>query len=203
MNKIKLKDVAEITMGQSPESKFVSTQKIGLPLLNGPAEFSERHPNPVQYTSSSKRLAEPKDILFCVRGSTTGRINVADQKYSIGRGLASIRHKKHSSLNTYVKAILQFNLKKLLGGTLGSVFPNLTKENLFELEFFGHDLKTQEKISSILSTLDNKISINNQINDNLERMAKTLYDYWFVQFDFPDENGKPYKSSGGKMIWNE
>ncbi|MCL1647666.1 restriction endonuclease subunit S [Elizabethkingia anophelis] len=61
----------------------------------------------------------------------------------------------------------------------------------------------QQKIASILSSLDDKIELNSKINDNLERMAKTLYDYWFVQFDFPNENGKPYKSSGGKMIWNE
>ncbi|WP_444243592.1 restriction endonuclease subunit S [Elizabethkingia anophelis] len=61
----------------------------------------------------------------------------------------------------------------------------------------------QQKIASILSSLDDKIELNSKINDNLERMAKTLYDYWFVQFDFPDENGKPYKSSGGKMICNE
>jgi len=55
----------------------------------------------------------------------------------------------------------------------------------------------------ILSALDAKIELNNQINSELEKMAKTLYDYWFVQFDFPNENGKPYKSSGGKMVWNQ
>jgi type I restriction enzyme S subunit len=61
----------------------------------------------------------------------------------------------------------------------------------------------QQKIAKVLSDLDAKIEINNHINTELEAMAKTLYDYWFVQFDFPDANGKPYKSSGGKMIWNE
>ncbi|MBK8704175.1 MAG: restriction endonuclease subunit S [Saprospiraceae bacterium] len=65
------------------------------------------------------------------------------------------------------------------------------------------DRTTQQKIASVLSTLDSKIELNNRINAELEAMAKTLYDYWFVQFDFPDENGKPYKSNGGKMVWNE
>jgi type I restriction enzyme S subunit len=65
------------------------------------------------------------------------------------------------------------------------------------------DLPSQQKIASILSTLDAKIELNNKINTELEAMAKTLYDYWFVQFDFPDENGKPYKSSGGEMVWSE
>lgn len=61
----------------------------------------------------------------------------------------------------------------------------------------------QQKIVSVLSPIDSKISLNNRINTELEALVKTLYDYWFVQFDFPDANGKPYKSSGGKMVWNE
>lgn len=65
------------------------------------------------------------------------------------------------------------------------------------------ELKTQNKISSFLYALDTKIELNNRINAELESMAKTLYDYWFVQFDFPNAKGKPYKSSGGKMVWNE
>jgi len=62
--------------------------------------------------------------------------------------------------------------------------------------------KSQQKIASVLSVLDTKIELNNRINTELEAMAKTLYDYWFVQFDFPDANGKPYKASGGKMVYN-
>lgn len=64
-------------------------------------------------------------------------------------------------------------------------------------------LKEQEAIGNIFSHIDRKILLNRSINQNLEAMAKLLYDYWFVQFDFPDENGKPYKTSGGKMVWND
>jgi type I restriction enzyme S subunit len=64
-------------------------------------------------------------------------------------------------------------------------------------------IELQEQIASIFYNLDSKIELNNRINAELEAMAKTLYDYWFVQFDFPDANGKPYKTSGGKMVWNE
>ncbi|MFM6223315.1 MAG: restriction endonuclease subunit S, partial [Dolichospermum sp.] len=60
----------------------------------------------------------------------------------------------------------------------------------------------QDLLVSILSSLDDKIELNNRINSELENLAKTIYDYWFVQFDFPDENGTPYKSSGGKMVYN-
>jgi type I restriction enzyme S subunit len=64
-------------------------------------------------------------------------------------------------------------------------------------------LNQQEVLANVILNFDNKIAVNRAINRNLEAMAKQLYDYWFVQFDFPDENGKPYKSSGGKMVWNE
>ena len=203
MNKVRLNNIAEIIMGQSPESEFVSFKNIGLPLLNGPAEFTDKYPIPVQYTSQAKRVANPSDILFCVRGSTTGRMNIADQKYAIGRGLASISHRRDPSLTPYIKALIEVNLKKLLGGTLGSVFPNLTKDNLFDLECYIHTDDDQQKIASVLSALDDKIELNNKINAELEAMAKTLYDYWFVQFDFPNKEGKPYKSSGGRMVYNK
>ncbi len=65
------------------------------------------------------------------------------------------------------------------------------------------DINVQKNISNVLSTIDKKIELNNKINEELEKLAKTLYNYWFVQFDFPDENERPYKSSGGKMIYNE
>ena len=65
------------------------------------------------------------------------------------------------------------------------------------------DLESQKEMGQIFSNIDRKIALNRQINDNLEAMARQLYDYWFVQFDFPNENGKPYKSNGGKMVWNE
>ena len=64
-------------------------------------------------------------------------------------------------------------------------------------------LTEQKRIGQLLSTIDRKIALNRAINHNLEAMAKQLYDYWFVQFDFPDDNGNPYKSSGGKLVWNE
>ena len=79
----------------------------------------------------------------------------------------------------------------------------VNENTLKTLELPIPNLKTQKSIAHILSTLDQKIAINNQINAQLEQMAKTLYDYWFVQFDFPDENGNPYKSSGGKMVYND
>ena len=81
-------------------------------------------------------------------------------------------------------------------------FPQITFDLLSDYKVRVPDINEQKRISSLLSSLDKKIELNNQINAELESMAKTLYDYWFVQFDFPNENGKPYKSSGGKMVYN-
>lgn len=79
----------------------------------------------------------------------------------------------------------------------------LSIQTLHDMPILLPSLEEQQYIGNIFSTIDRKIELNRAINHNLEAMAKQLYDYWFVQFDFPDENGKPYKSSGGKMVWNE
>ena len=85
-----------------------------------------------------------------------------------------------------------------------SVVPSLDRKVVHSLIVpFQEDKTCQKQIASVLSNIDRKIELNRAINQNLEAMAKQLYNYWFVQFDFPNEEGKPYKSSGGKMVWNE
>ena len=84
-----------------------------------------------------------------------------------------------------------------------SAVPGVNRNELHEVEIPAiSDTKQQKKVAAILAALDAKIDCNNRINAELEAMAKTLYDYWFVQFDFPDASGTPYKSSGGKMVYN-
>lgn len=81
---------------------------------------------------------------------------------------------------------------------------NLQMDNAFSsIEIEEFDRSIQDKVANAILDLDTKIAINHQINRKLEAMAKQLYDYWFIQFDFPDANGRPYKTSGGKMVWNE
>ena len=84
----------------------------------------------------------------------------------------------------------------------GSALPRIILKNFGEIKVIYKNLKEQSNISKILIDLDTKIELNNKINAELEAMAKLIYDYWFVQFDFPNQNGKPYKSSGGKMVYN-
>jgi type I restriction enzyme S subunit len=90
----------------------------------------------------------------------------------------------------------------MMNGSKGTKMPRGDKSQILRFQIPKIELTTQQKIASVLSALDSKIELNNRINAELEAMAKTLYDYWFVQFDFPDKNGKPYKTSGGKMVWD-
>ena len=103
--------------------------------------------------------------------------------------------------NGYVSNLLSMmNLAQYQGQ---SAQPGLSVSTLSKIIIKLPDLATQEQCFNVLNLIDQKIQINNQINRELEDMAKTLYDYWFVQFDFPDQNGKPYKSSGGKMVYKQ
>ena len=89
-----------------------------------------------------------------------------------------------------------------IGQNSVSSYPSINSSDIENLSFSFPDLSEQQRIAKILSTIDAKIELNKKISRELEAMAKELYDYWFVQFDFPNEQGKPYKSSGGKMVWN-
>ena len=90
----------------------------------------------------------------------------------------------------------------VMQGTKGSKMPRGDKEQILRYEMPTFSC-SEESIGTFFLNLDRKIHLNERINQNLEAMAKQLYDYWFVQFDFPNEDGKPYKSSGGEMVWNE
>lgn len=98
------------------------------------------------------------------------------------------------SITQYLQAIAENSV---------SAYPSINPKDIGNIKFEFPSLPTQQKIAAVLSALDDKIELNNKINAELEQMAKTLYDYWFVQFDFPDAEGRPYKSSGGKMVYNE
>lgn len=93
--------------------------------------------------------------------------------------------------------------RMMLNVSVGATMPSLNTDIMDSLPIDMAERSEQDRIAKCLSLIDDKIRNNNAICSNLEAMAKLLYDYWFVQFDFPDENGKPYKSSGGKMVWNE
>ena len=107
------------------------------------------------------------------------------------------------SSELFVYYFFEYIKKEIQKSASGSTQDNINIDYLSKMRIKVPEKKYQDKIVELLSSIDKKILLNNQINQELEAKAKTLYDYWFVQFDFPDQNSKPYKSSGGKMVYNQ
>ena len=179
---VTLGDVATIVMGQSPPGKTVSGE-TGTPLLNGPTEFGSHHPAPVQFSTDPRKFAQPGDVLFCVRGSTTGRMNWADQEYAIGRGVAAIRHAEDPALQPLLRGVIEFALPELLNVATGSTFPNVSASQIAEIPYPDLSLQEQRAIAYVLGTLDDKIELNRRMNETLEAMARALFKSWFVDFE--------------------
>ena len=177
-----LDDVVDIVMGQSPPGDTVSPDD-GVALLNGPTEFGAHHPTPAQYTTDARKLAQAGDLLFCVRGSTTGRMNWADQEYAIGRGVAAIRHRHDLSLQPFVRGVIEVELPELLTRATGSTFPNVSARQLAEIPYPSLSETEQRAIAHVLGTLDDKIELNRRMNETLEGMARALFKSWFVDFE--------------------
>lgn len=146
------------------------------------------------------------DLIVC-EGGEPGRCAIwKDEvpKMKIQKALHRVRmHDNYNPFFVYYRFLLAGRSGELSKHFIGSTIKHLTGIGLKQVEFKYPSLAIQNQIAAILSSIDQKIEINNRINAELEAMAKTLYDYWFVQFDFPDENGKPYKSSGGKMVYSK
>ncbi len=179
----RLADACEVIMGQSPPGDSCNDDAVGLPLLNGPTEYGPYHPSPVQFTTDARKRANAGDVLFCVRGSTTGRMNWADQEYAIGRGVAAIRHKTDLTLQPFVRAVIEFGLPTLLAQATGSTFPNVSADQLASLSWPPLQPAEQRAIAHILGTLDDKIELNRRMNETLEAMARALFKSWFIDFD--------------------
>ena len=179
----RLCDHADVVMGQSPPGATCNTSREGMPLLNGPTHFGPHHPTPAQFTVDPRRRTSAGDLLFCVRGSTTGRMNWADRDYAIGRGVAAIRHRARPRLQPLVRGVVEQSLPNLLVQATGSTFPNVSAEQLATIDWPNLGFPEQRAIAHILGTLDDKIELNRRMNETLEAMARALFKSWFVYFD--------------------
>ena len=184
-------------MGTSPKGETYNSLGDGLPLLNGPTEFGQSHPECTLFTTDSKRQCETGDLIFCVRGSTTGRMNWADRVYSLGRGVCAIRGA--SSLETkFIRYALDLRLGALLNLSSGATFPNLTGGDIagFQIPF----PENRRAIAAALSAYDDLIENNTRRIKILEEMAQMIYREWFVNFRFPGhENVKLVESELGPI----
>ena len=155
-----------------------------------------------------KYILEENDIVFARTGNSTGRAYLYDSndgilafagfliKYQLDSTKVNPRFVRYFTISEYYKQWVK-NL------SVGSTRGNISAQTFADCPIILPSRRQQDDLAFILHLIDRKIALNRAINRNLEALAKQLYDYWFVQFDFPDENGRPYKSSGGKMVWNE
>lgn len=167
-------DIAAITMGQSPQGDDCNNDGVGEPLLNGPTEFGFYSPSPVQWTTNGKKHCAEGDLLFCVRGSTTGRMNWANQSYAIGRGLAAIHHKSDCTLNWFVKAMIDNSLQEILSAATGSTFPNVGKDLLNGFQVIIPDDNSLREFGVKGHSIFSMISNNAKEIDILVGLQRTL-----------------------------
>lgn len=200
MRKIKFKDIANFESGQSPESKYY-TQSDGVPFLQGNRTFGKKYPNIDTYTTKVTKIAHKGEVLMSVR-APVGDLNIAPMDLCIGRGLGSIQSKKGN--NEFIYYALKHNIKSLIKQGTGTTYLSVNKNIINDLDLIiPSEEDIQNKIASLLSNIDSKIENNYKIYFEFESMVKTIFNYFFLQYEFPNEEGKPYKSSGGEMLWNE
>jgi len=170
----RLSEIAEIIAGQSPQGEYYNTDGIGTPILNGPTEFTDKCPVPVQWTTKVTELCNQGDILFTVRGSSTGRMNFADQRYCIGRGIAAIRPKSNSNISFIYYTLLKISeiiLAEAKGA--GTTFPNVSRGELMKKVVLIPDTDQDKIIMPIKQLADYSFSKIEDIK-MLEHLKKSL-----------------------------
>ena len=201
--KIQLSDIAQFVADRVSSSKillqeYVTTDSI-LPDKQGRTMAQNMPPQTCSLTKFEKG-----DVLVSNIRPYLRKIWLADMAGGASADVLVFRAKKNSS-SQYLYAVLAQDVfyDWVMLGTKGSRMPRGNREQIMRFPIL--ELCEQETlhIGTLIENISNKINLNRQINQNLEALARQLYDYWFVQFDFPDANGKPYKSSGGKMVWND
>lgn len=199
---VKLEEIIEIEMGQSPKSEFYNSEMLGLPFLQGNRTFGDKYPFFDTYCTQNKKIAQKNDVIMSVR-APVGDLNIAPTELSLGRGVCAMRLKK-SDDNEYLFYLMKHNIREMINQESGTVFGSVNKKDILGLKVMTTESESEQKaIAHILSTLDEKIEVNNRINKTLEEIAQAIFKHWFVDFEFPNEDGEPYKSSGGEMVHSE
>lgn len=186
---VKLGDIAIITMGQSPKSEFYNSIGEGLPFLQGNRTFGLKYPIFDTYTTNLTKIAEAGDIIMSVR-APVGDLNITPQKLCLGRGVCSLRMKNGNQAFLYY--LMKYNNTSLLNRESGTVFGSVNKNDIESLMVNIPDPDVQRRIAGVLGALDDKIELNNKINQNLESQAQTLFKSYFV--DKSNANRKTIKA---------
>ncbi|WP_416458248.1 restriction endonuclease subunit S [Streptococcus thermophilus] len=185
VKEFKLRELLKIYNG----TKYDHLNKGDIPLYGSGGLLS--HVNEALYSGEA--------ILLPRKGTLSNIMYVNESFWTVDTMYYAVVNDKLADAFYLYSYLSQLDLSNL---DSGSTLPSMTKSAYESIIVKLPDLKIQKVVANFLCNIRKKMEINNQINLELEAMAKTLYDYWFVQFDFPDQNGKPYKSSGGKMVYN-
>lgn len=218
MKKIKLKEIIEVTRGMSLQGKYYSNTGKYIRLTLG----NFNYPNMGFKYNTSKEdifftgevkpeyILKKDDIITPLTEQVKGLLGETafipvDNIFIQSGDIALVSPIKDKSDKNFIYYLISSDIikKQLSISSQQTKIRHTSPKYILNCQAFIPDIYTQERIGNLLRKLDELIKKNNSIYSELEKMAKTLYDYWFVQFDFPDENGRPYKSSGGKMVWSE
>lgn len=208
--KLKIEDCAEVIGGGTPSTKkkeywdgdisWITPKDLSnynnRYISKGSRNISEKG---LKY--SSARLLPKNSVLLTTR-APIGYLAISKKELATNQGFKSLIM-KNGNVPEFFYYLLKNNINKLLQYASGTTFMELNATNLKSIEFYIPEVKEQKRIASILSALDDKIELNNKTNKILEEMAQTIFKEWFINFNFPNEDGKPYKKSGGEMIDSE
>ena len=218
LTKYKLRDLVDVTRGMSLSGQFYAEEgefirlTLGNFNMNGGGFKENTSKTDLYFTGAVKDefILKKGDIITPLTEQSLGLLGTTARipesgKYIQSQDIALVHCKRNRIDPNFCYYLISSNLvrQQLSAAAQQTKIRHTSPDKIMDCTVWIPNLENQIKIGRILTDIDHKITLNRAINDNLEKMAKQLYDYWFVQFDFPDENGRPYKSSGGEMVWNE
>ena len=179
--KYKLSDIVDVTMGQSPKSEYYNSRGDGYPFLQGNRTFGFKNPIFDTYTTVMTKQALAGDVIMSVR-APVGDLNITPVDMCLGRGVCSLRMKNGNQEFLYY--LMKYMMPQLLNKESGTVFGSVNRNDINGLEVdISLDSEIQQNIARYLTMLDDKIELNNRINNNLEQQAQLLFKSWFVDFE--------------------
>ncbi len=218
LKKYKLGEILDVTRGASLSGEFYATEGKYIRLTCGNFDYQNncfkenKSKDNIYYVGDFKPefLMEKGDIITPLTEQAIGLLGSTaiipeSSKYIQSQDVAKIICKEDLLDKDFAFYLISSALVKqqLSAAAQQTKIRHTSPDKIKDCTVWIPELSEQKRIGKLLCSIDRKIELNRAINQNLEAMAKQLYDYWFVQFDFPDENGRPYKSSGGEMVWNE
>ena len=210
--KVKIKNIGKVVTGKTPSTSSSANFGEGYSFItpadlhidDGVIKYTKRTITQKGFNSIKNNTISGLSILVGCIGWDMGNVALVDGKCATNQQINSITDINYELCNPYyIYYWLKLHKKFLFKIANVTRTPILKKSDFENIEIEIPNIKVQNSIAGLLRTIDSKITNNNAITEELESMTKTIYDYWFLQFEFPDKDGMPYKSNGGKMAWND